>query len=271
MKKFIYPFIVAVAFLLCLRDTRATHLSAAEITYAYAGNPNTYLLTFKAYLYCTPGVPPGPGNMAFVCYSSGSLNFGGTVALTLLPGSGDTVPTSPCMPATAPWQCMQEFIYQGMVTLPDTAPDWTFSWVTCCMNGATCNIPSPLTQGLLVTTGLNNQVAQANSSPVFTGIPVKLFCVNKPYFYDLGATDADGDSLVYSIAASQGYASYCDSGGYVAQPIPGAGSPSAPFPSANGVVMDPESGLMTFTPHICVFIAWSYGWMNTAMDYISVS
>jgi hypothetical protein len=135
-----------------------------------------------------------------VCYSSGALNHSGMATLLLIPNSGNMLPPLPCLPATGQGQCIEEYIYQGLVALPGAAADWLFSWTQCCMSGG-CNLPAPFTQGIFTTSAFNNLAAPVNNSPVFSNVPVGRFCVNAQVYFPAGATDPDGDSLVYSIPA----------------------------------------------------------------------
>ena len=209
----------------------------------------------KAYRDCSGGTA-NLGTTANICYSSQSLGFGSNVVLQLSPGSGDTLPPSPCLPITGQGQCYQEYFYQGLVTLPSTAPDWIFSWVSCCRNGAICNIQTPLNQGVIIRSGLNSQVAPTNSSPVFSYIPINRFCINSQFFYPMGATDVDGDSLVFSMTDCEDYSGSCTSGGFIAAPIPWQAPATSvqPFPTANGISFNTQTGLMQFMPTTqCVY------------------
>ncbi len=249
MKKSLYLFLVVLIASATVNTARATHIAAAEITYAYTGTPNTWLLTMKAYRDCSGGTA-NLGQTASVCYASQSLAFGSTVVLQLAPGSGDTLPPSPCLPPTGQGQCYQEYMYQGLVTLPATAPDWVFSWVSCCRNFAINNIQNPGGSGVLIRSGLNSQVAPTNSSPVFSYIPINRFCIGNQFFYPQGAIDQDGDSLVFSLTDCEDYNGSCTSGGFTAQNIPWVAPNTAqqPFASQNGINFNTQTGMLTFIP-----------------------
>jgi gliding motility-associated-like protein len=57
------------------------------------------------------------------------------------------------------------------------------------------------TQGgnLYVQATLNSDFAVCNSSPVFSSLPVPYYCINKSNSYNQGASDSEGDSLVYTL------------------------------------------------------------------------
>lgn len=83
-------------------------------------------------------------------------------------------------------------------------------WDRCCRNGTITNIKAPGDAGSLFYLEFppitKNNVSFSNSSPVFPAIKGDYACVNSPFLFDFGGTDADGDSLVYSlITPMQGY------------------------------------------------------------------
>lgn len=84
-------------------------------------------------------------------------------------------------------------------------------WDRCCRNGTITNIQAPGDAGSLFYLEFpplfKNNANFKNSSPVFPEIKGDYACVNSPFLFDFGGTDADGDSLVYSlITPMQGYA-----------------------------------------------------------------
>ncbi|WP_159467476.1 gliding motility-associated C-terminal domain-containing protein [Dyadobacter sp. 3J3] len=83
-------------------------------------------------------------------------------------------------------------------------------WDRCCRNGAITNIKSPGNAGSLFYLEfppiVKNNTSFKNSSPVFPEIVGDYACVNSPFFFNFGGTDADGDSLAYRlITPLQGY------------------------------------------------------------------
>ncbi|KAA0993212.1 T9SS type B sorting domain-containing protein [Dyadobacter aurulentus] len=83
-------------------------------------------------------------------------------------------------------------------------------WDRCCRNGTITNIKNPGDAGSLFYLEFpplfKNNANFKNSSPLFPAIKGDYACVNSPFFFDFGGTDADGDSLVYSlITPMQGY------------------------------------------------------------------
>jgi gliding motility-associated-like protein len=83
-------------------------------------------------------------------------------------------------------------------------------WDRCCRNGTITNLKSPGDAGSLFYLEFppieKNKVAFHNSSPKFPEIQGDYACVNTPFFFNFGGTDADGDSLSYTLVTPrQGY------------------------------------------------------------------
>ncbi|MEY3343404.1 MAG: hypothetical protein RL090_1088 [Bacteroidota bacterium] len=225
-------------------ESRASHAVAADITYTYVG-PNQFLLTLRLYRDCF-GIPAPPS--ASISYTS-SCFPGGNITLQPLPGTGQPIPNSPCVPAVIT-TCnggsgygIQEWIYQGVVTLPGPCVDWRFAYNLCCRNDQINTLINPASFNLYVSTTLDNFNFPTNSSPSFSNIPVTQFCIGNQFYYSQGATDIDGDSLVFSLAISETNLN---------QPVtyaPGYG-PLTPLASSTPTVCNPNTGTISFTPSL---------------------
>ncbi|PWJ58977.1 gliding motility-associated-like protein [Dyadobacter jejuensis] len=85
-------------------------------------------------------------------------------------------------------------------------------WDRCCRNNSITNIKNPGQAGSLFYLEFppisKQGVAFVNSSPSFSEIKGDYACVDSPFTFDFGGTDADGDSLVYSLVTPrQGFSS----------------------------------------------------------------
>ena len=130
--------------------------------------------------------------------------------------------------------------YVDIVSLPAPAPDWTFSWTSCCRNAGISNLVMP-EQSLYVSCMVNNIVAPTNSTPRFTEDPIPFVCVNKNAFFLNGPTDVDGDSInIIPKAAENAYQNYYN---YV--PPFSAANPVG-SPASNPYVVSPRTGTTTF-------------------------
>ena len=75
---------------------------------------------------------------------------------------------------------------------------YTLVYQRCCRNEDIRNILRPDEVGTTYFIQLTPESQErCNSSPVFNIDPPIAICINRPFQIDLGATDQDGDSLVY--------------------------------------------------------------------------
>jgi len=234
----------------------ATHIVGGEIYYDCLGN-NQYRITLKVYRDCINGIAPYD-NPAYI----GIFNSAGTlidsVALPF-PGSNFVPPTinSPCYtPPTS--VCVEEAIYQGIVTLPPIAGGYVLSYQRCCRNNTILNLTNPGSVGSTYTIQIPpTNLAICNSSARYNNFPPIYLCEGAPLVFDHSATDPDGDSLVYELCDP-----YDGASSAIPQPIPPAGPPysyvpfappySGSYPMSSNPVMsiDPVTGILTGTPNL---------------------
>ncbi len=149
MRKLFYTSTTFLTLLLILTTaqlSKATHYAGADLTYAYTGTPNTYVISLKLYRDCCPSCSTF-GTTFDVCYSSANLGVQSALTCTLLPGSGQQIPPSPCVNSP---QCYEEYIYQNTVTLPGAATDWVFTYNGYARNNAISTLVNPGGEGLTV-------------------------------------------------------------------------------------------------------------------------
>jgi gliding motility-associated-like protein len=134
------------------------------------------------------------------------------------------------------------------------------TWDRCCRNGTITNIKDPGDAGSLFYLEFpalsRNNVKFNNSSPVFPLIEGDYACINTPFNFNFGGTDADGDSLVYTlITPMQGFSTK-------EQPsAPGRGSSNFPrltfvdgisisnvIPGPKPLTVNSRTGMLSVTP-----------------------
>jgi gliding motility-associated-like protein len=133
-------------------------------------------------------------------------------------------------------------------------------WDRCCRNGTITNIQAPGDAGSLFYLEFpplfKNNANFKNSSPVFPAIKGDYACVNSPFFFNFGGTDADGDSLVYRlITPMQGFSDKANPS------IEARGSSNYPrltwidgisvaniIPGPKPLTVDAKSGMLSVTP-----------------------
>lgn len=246
MKKLFTLLVVSVLALMMLPTTsRASHMAGMDLTYEYTGVANTYLLRLKYYRDCT-GIPVP--TIANICYSSITQGFNASVQATIV--SSGPVPNTPCVTINNP-TCpggvgdFEEYIYEATVTLPAPAIDWRFSYSECCRNGAITTIQP---NNLFVSATLDNILAPTNSSPSFINLAYTRFCVGNTFYYDQGAQDIDGDSLVFSLVDAEdgaGCPPNLTPSTYIA-PYSGTN----PLASSIPITIDPLTGVVNFKPSV---------------------
>ncbi len=239
MKQWLRILVVGVGI---LWQAQASHLQGADIWYEHV-NADTYRVWLALYRDCD-GISLSTTQTLTVASScttsfTVTMNLVGT-AQEVSPLCPASLPNSTCNGGTLPGT--ERYLFSALVVLPCAAPDWTFSWSTCCRNNAITNLQTPGSQSMYVEATLDNTLGP-NNAPQFVNMPVPYICNGQPFLYNHGATDVDGDQLVYSLVNALG------AGGtpltYVA-PY----SPTYPLATTTGTFpFDPNTGQMNFTPN----------------------
>lgn len=151
--------------------------------------------------------------------------------------------------------CLEIGVYTQEFTLPDNPNGYYLSKERCCRNDLSVNL-SGVDLGFVFTVDVPDPALE-NSTPVFNPYPNEAYlCINGANTIDFGATDADGDSLVYSftqplngsstafapnpaVASSKPYAEVTWAGGY---------STDNQVGGANPMTIDPETGIIVAQP-----------------------
>jgi gliding motility-associated-like protein len=217
----------------------ASHSMGADMTYECLGG-NTYKITLSFYRDCFGS--PAPNN-ATVSVNSSSCSKNLSVTLTKIAGTGQEV-TPACSSSVTTcsggtFTGIQEWVYSGVITLPQQCSDWIFGYSLCCRNAAITTINSPSTNTFYISSTLNNLVTPCNSSPTFSNRPVPFLCIGQQFCFNHGAYDVDGDSLVYSLISPR--QTYNTNVSYI-----------APYSASNPINSVPATSFNTVTGDICV-------------------
>jgi hypothetical protein len=224
---------------------QASHVMGADLTYDYLGS-NQYKIRLKLFRDCN-GIYPS--NAVSINISSVS---GGTSQSVVISQVGtETDITGLC--ATAITACtggsgasafgLQQWIYEGNVTLSTPRPDYKFSFELCCRNNAITNLSNPSNQELNVNAFLNSSLAPTNSSPDFLIAPVLFVYNNQAVNISHGGFDVDGDSLAYSLVA-------CKKAGGTNCTYAAPFSGTVPFSSSVATAINAADGTISFTPNL---------------------
>ena len=243
----IYKSVLGIAlsaffYLINLNESKASHAMGADITYQCLGN-NQYRVTFSFYRDCF-GIA-APATMSLNISSSCFPNQ--TVNLSPLPSSPTLItPLCPSALSTCnggSFTGIQEWVYEGIITLPGPCADWTFSHSENARNAAITTISGAGSDDLFVYSVLNNTNGICDDSPIFSNRPVPFACVGQRFCFNHGAYDAQGDSLSYQIITPRSGPNASDTVGY----LPGY-SAGQPVISSPPMTFNPATGDFCMTP-----------------------
>ncbi|MEI2759083.1 MAG: T9SS type A sorting domain-containing protein [Bacteroidia bacterium] len=248
---------VIIALLCMVGNTSfASHIVGLYLTYTYQG-PNTYLLHLKMYRDCS-GIPAPMAPM--VCCSSASTGGMGSVVLDTVSPSFYQVPLNSCATQGTTW-CqggsyfgIEEYNYEGIVTLPYAASDWVFSYTECCRNTAITTLAN--NYGAYIETTLDNLTYPVNSSPQFNSTLFGLYCVGTLTNISYQCTDADGDSLVFRLDSLRDGSS-CPVTSTPINYLPPYGYLN-PVASFTPFTLNQSTGILSFTPALIQIGAVSF-------------
>ncbi|MEL6942149.1 MAG: PKD domain-containing protein, partial [Bacteroidota bacterium] len=96
--------------------------------------------------------------------------------------------------------CVHTSTYRDTVNLTVISDGYEIVYQRCCRNQTIMNVIEPLETGATYNIILTEKaMRECNSSPRFKEWPPIFVCVDEPIFYDHGAIDEEGDSLVYRL------------------------------------------------------------------------
>ncbi|MBI3509363.1 MAG: PKD domain-containing protein [Bacteroidetes bacterium] len=204
----------------------ATHVVGGTIMYRSLGG-SSYEVTLRLYRNCSSGNPTLPNTVTIQVRDVNGNLFSPDKSITTSLDS--TVPVPSYLPAciSNPGLCYEEGCYTQIVNnFPAQPGGYHLYFQYCCRPTNTINIINPLSTGMSLYTFIPDAtVITPDNSPRWNLAPPLFECQGTPMNYNYAATDADGDSLVFSY-----YTPYSD--------------PAPTFPS----------GVATFTP-----ITWVAG------------
>lgn len=196
-----FPFFI-VALLCFSQNIYASHLSAAEFTFEHVSG-NDYIVSLYVYRDCN-----GINVPQTVLVDMNSANCAVNNQITLLKTSGPTMVTTipgaqtTCMGGMV--QGYEEYVYSDTITFPNQCTDWVFSWSSCCRNAAITNLSNPGGASMYIESTFDNTIV--NNSPTYFIDPIFYGSMGANFSVALGASDPDGDQLVFSLAAPLGSA-----------------------------------------------------------------
>ncbi len=252
--------ILPILFLFLSLSSTATHIVGGYLSYECRGlnqlGDVSYFIRMRLYRDCENGDPLARESFVPVTI----FRPGGSIlqVVNLQPIQRDTIPddvSNPCV-VQSPDICVEEEIYEGFVNL-DPSQGYTFTFQRCCRNGTINNITDPGDQGSTFSVDVPNfNTFGCNSTPEFQNFPPIILCALFDFDVDMSATDADGDSLSYSLCAPFNYSSSTNSFPNPSNPPPynliNFESPftaSLPIPSSPAISIDAVNGKLSGIPN----------------------
>lgn len=182
------------------RPARASHAQGGSLTYTSLGG-NSYRVRVDFFRDCS-GIA-APTSFTLNCQTTCGA-AGTTATLTQVgqpfigtPYSSTVQPTAVCplntgAPANAPAN-FAAFRYEGTVTLTPN------QWILSVEESARPTITNLSTQSSLRLEATLDNRGRVNTSVAYSNLPTIFVPVNQPNLIQIGAFDADGDSLSYSL------------------------------------------------------------------------
>jgi gliding motility-associated-like protein len=238
-------------------ESSAAHIVGGELYYDYLAN-NQYLITMVVYRDCQSTTQfDQSASLGVFRTSNGSFYDSFDMSLdNAIVSEMPPVLENPCN--LLPEQiCIEQAIYTITVTLPPIAGGYTLAYQRCCRPNGIDNLLFNQQGSTLTTTipGTALLPGQQNSSARFTELPPLSMCLGSAFYFDHGATDPDGDQLVYSFCNPLNGAT-----ADAPMPNPPAGPPYSSITWANGFsatnpitsspqfTIDSQTGYITGTP-----------------------
>lgn len=196
---------ITILLLLILPFTlKATHIVGGEFSLQYKEG-NTYTLRLNLYFDLVNGNAGARDPEATIhIYSKNGDNLMDEYTLPLIRTESVEYTNPECQTPSLQTELL---IYELDIELtPDRYNDlqgYYVVWERCCRNDIITNIINSGDAGMVFYLEFPPVVRDGssfiNSSPVFGKPKGDYVCANQPFFFEFGATDPDGDDLVYSL------------------------------------------------------------------------
>lgn len=254
MKRFLFSLFLLVSTLVA----EAKHITGGEILYEYVsegsgGGFKRYKITMLLFrdencVDCA-GMPSSVSIGIFD--SNTRAQFGSYRSVSL--GTTSILPVNalpPCI-TNPPVLTYAVGYYTFFVNLPDNAAGYTIVYQTCCRIDGIMNIPNSVGATYTAQIPGNNNMPARNrdTSPRFAS-SINVICHYRPFTLDFRASDADGDSLVYSLCDAYNggnaqNASYETPSAPPYSPVSYTGGYSGTQPMGNGVTINSQTGIIS--------------------------
>jgi len=238
-------------------STFATHIVGGDLTYQHLGGTQ-YEITLNMYIDCINGTPGAISieNFANISYFDAVTNqFLSNDEVAVLTKKDVASVNYKCL-RVEPNACVQQFSYKYTKTIDPGANGVVLAFQRCCRNYTVSNVINPDDVGAtFFATIPPTSLAASNNSAVFKELPPNFLCTQAPLVFDHSATDADGDSLAYSLIVP-----YLGASPIANRPVPAGNPPYNNVPLSSGynvynmmngsvkLQIDARTGILRVTP-----------------------
>jgi gliding motility-associated-like protein len=177
---------------------KSTHVVGGNLVVTQTG-PNQYSIVCKVYRDCALGNAPMPTDVTVGIYYANNNNLHNSIIISNPVTSTVTLGDNCYTPTGI---CLQEGIFTANnINIPDNAAGFYLQTQLFARNGIIVNIFDPGGTGMSFYAEIPNPaLAGMNASPDFGPYPSDGYlCINNLKEMDFSVTDADGDSLAYSL------------------------------------------------------------------------
>ncbi len=247
--------LIALLFILSPCRLFATHYYGVDLFYTHVAG-NTYRVTIVAFGDCSGQQFPTFSNTRPRIY----INKGNTEFLKdyldqeppkegieVTAGCPAELKRSTCVDPNGTVPGVKKFIYSKEFTLSGPAPDWKFIYLGetdgTVIAGRSNSITNVFPVGVITLEATLDNTQYSNSSPQFSTVATQFYCINSPVSFNPGATDADGDNLVYELVSGLNGASPVTYRAGYSGNNPMAATPGT-FNFSN------SNGLLNYTPNL---------------------
>ncbi|MGV3561523.1 T9SS type B sorting domain-containing protein [Larkinella arboricola] len=186
----------------------ATHIVGGELELKRLTNQNPYTHQINLNLYFDD-LNGNPGaedpTVSIFIYRKGDNAFIGALDLPLVSSQFVNYTKPECALPSLRTRLLR---YSGLVIFNlnafNDSRGYYMVWERCCRNNSISNLQNPGNAGSTFYLEFpaqrsGNGADFINSSPSFRTVQGDYICINQPFSFDFGATDADGDSLAYRL------------------------------------------------------------------------